>query len=409
VSPKRQSRFTPGVSRLLAAQLFTGIVITPVATFFPVYLQDLGYSVLAISGVVTLQRVTCLLATLAGGALSDTMGSKRALVAGQIAYFVGTLLFLAQGLPAIAVIWAVCGVGMGLNSVGAFGYLMEKAEVASLGLLTALYNWGYTLGGAASNPAAGALLGWIGYRGLTPLLALPALATILFTAMALPRSKESQPGPRTSLQQLIRGLAGYRDIARRPDVRMLALLRFLPTFCYGFLLVFVPLELRAAGGSVQLVAIWATASSVCASLGQLLVGRLADRMSATAPTIGAFVALAAASAAIALFGGSLWAVFACATLAVTAAWSLSTLLPSLVAGISSPSEHGRVIGFVQLFWNLAMILSGLVGGALFEAWAGLPFLVGGAAAAAALFFAPAFFRRAAARPDRTASPGTRSS
>jgi MFS family permease len=357
VSPQRRSPFTPGVSRLLAAQLFAGIVITPAATFFPVYLQDLGFSVLAISGVVTLQRVTCLLATLAGGALSDTMGSKRALVAGQIAYFVGTLLFLAQGLPAIAIIWAVYGVGMGLSSVGGFGYLMEKADVASLGLLAALYNWGYTLGGAASNPAAGALLGWIGYRGLAPLMALPALATILFTAMALPRSKEPQPGPRTSLRQLIRGLAGYRDIARRPDVRMLAVLRFLPTFCYGLLLVFVPLMLRAAGGSVQLVAIWATVSSVCASLGQLLVGRLADRVSAAAPTIGAFIALAAATAAIALFGGSLWAVFACATVAVAAAWSLSTLLPSLVASISPPSEHGRVIGFVQLFWNLAMILS----------------------------------------------------
>ena len=48
------------------------------------------------------------------------------------------------------------------------------------------------------------------------------------------------------------------------------------------------------------------------------------------------------------------------------------------------AEHGRALGFIHLSWNLAMILSGLAGGVLFEAWNGLPLLIGGVAAAAGL-------------------------
>ena len=57
-----------------------------------------------------------------------------------------------------------------------------------------------------------------------------------------------------------------------------------------------------------------------------------------------------------------------------------------------PSEIGRALGSIQLFWNAALILASLAGGVLFEAWNGLPFLVGGLAAAAGLPVAAGFAR-----------------
>jgi MFS family permease len=154
----------------------------------------------------------------------------------------------------------------------------------------------------------------------------------------------------------------------------------------------VPLQLKSAGASNQVIALFATASSVCATLAQLVVGRIADRASWKAPTAAAYVVLAGSSLAIGLWPDRLWAVFACGTTGIAAAWSLSTLLPTLVSKVIGSAERGRVLGFVHLFWNLAMILSSLTGGYLFQTWKGLPFLAGGAACACAIGLAMVFFR-----------------
>jgi MFS family permease len=178
-------------------------------------------------------------------------------------------------------------------------------------------------------------------------------------------------------------------------------MRFLPTICYGMLLVFVPLLLKDAGASNATIALYATASSVCASLAQLAVGRITDRAGWRAPTGASYVVLAAASLAIAVFPGRLWVVFAAATAAVSAAWSLSTLTPTQVTQAVEPSGVGRALGYIHLFWNLAMILAGLTGGVLFEVWNGLPLLIGGIAAAAGLPLAAGFARVTGPEASRT--------
>ena len=44
--------FTLPVSLLIGIQLLTGMFVAPVSTFFPVYLKDLGYTAVLISGIV---------------------------------------------------------------------------------------------------------------------------------------------------------------------------------------------------------------------------------------------------------------------------------------------------------------------------------------------------------------------
>jgi hypothetical protein len=70
------------------------------------------------------------------------------------------------------------------------------------------------------------------------------------------------------------------------------------------------------------------------------------------------------------------------------------------------SEHGRALGYAHLFWNLAMIVSGLTGGVLFEAWNGLPLLVGGLAAAAGLPVAAGFARITGPQPAQPQATST---
>lgn len=331
--------------------------------------------------------------SLVGGSLIDTIGAKRTLVAGQLLYFTATLLFLARSPWTIALLWAFCGIGAGPASLGATGYLVEKSDHARLGLLTALLYWGTTVGGAIGNPLAGVLLDRTDWAGLVPFTALPAVGIILLAAIALPQS--ARRGPQASgaaPSGLVRLLSAVRLAAACPPVRKLAWMRFLPTVCYGMLLVFVPLLLKDAGASNTTIALYATANSVCASLAQLAVGRIADRVGWRTPTGACYAALAAASFAIAAFAGRLWIVFAVATAAIASAWSLSTLVPIQVTRAVGASEHGRALGYVHLFWNLAMIGAGLAGGVLFEAWNGLPMLVGGLAAAGGLPMAASFAR-----------------
>ena len=383
-NPSDRKSFTVPITLLLGTQLLTCLAVAPVVTFFPVYLDDLGYSAVLIAGIVTLQRIMGLIASLAGGVMADSFGAKRTLVLGQLCYFVGTLLFLARAPLWVSVIWAVNGLGTGLHILGGQNYLLEKADHAFLGILTALYLWGYTVGTSISNPIAAALMGRVGYSGLTLFMVVPAAATLIVTAVALPSSQRVSGDSKANW--------GYRGIAFRPIVLMLAGLRFLPTFCYGTAMVFVPLLLKNAGASNQLIALFATVSSLFATLTQLAVGRIADRASWKAPTAAAYVLLAASSLAIGAWPARLWTVFACGTVGIGAAWSLSTLLPTLVSKVTASAERGRVLGYVHLFWNLAMILSSLTGGYLFETRLGLPFLAGGLACAGAIGLLVAFFQ-----------------
>jgi MFS family permease len=372
-TPARRSAAVP---LLLAVQLATGLVLSPAFTFLPVFLKDLGLSATLVSLVIALQRVVGLGSSMAGGVLLDSVGAKRTLVAGQVLYFAATLVFAARAPWPVALLWALSGLGMGPVTLSMTGYLIEKADPARLGLFTALLNWGITIGAVISSPLAGLLVDRSGWQALVPFTALPAVVLVLATAFALPRSARHA------------GLRPPGSAPGRPllpsarSARLLALGRLLPTISYGMLLVFVPLLLKAAGVSNTVIALYATAINVGASLLQLAVGRIADRSGWKGPTLASLAALALGSLGIAVFHSHAWPVAACGTVAVSAAWALSALMPVQVTKHVPVAQHGRALGFINQSWYAAMILSGLAGGVLFDVWVGLPFLVGFLTAAA---------------------------
>ena len=157
----------------------------------------------------------------------------------------------------------------------------------------------------------------------------------------------------------------------------LAVLRFLPTFYYAILLLLVPLLLDAAGASKISIALYATVSWTAASLSQAFVGHMADRWGPKSTTALTFGVLFLSSLGLGFWHSDLWVVFGFGSLGIASAWSLSTLLPSLVAEAAAPEERGRILGFIHLWWNLGMIFGSIAGGALFEVGRGMPFWVGG--------------------------------
>jgi len=400
--PPLVRRLGRSIAVLLILQLMGGMLLSPHRTFYPVYLQDLGYSALLISTLATARRVAGLLASLLGGTASDLLGRKRTLLLGQVGFLLTSVAFLVRPVGLTGALWTLGGLGLGLSTLGSQSYLIDAAPADALGLLTALYNWGYTVGGALSSPAAGFLLDRWGYGAFGLALVAFALLTFLSNLFALPPSPAAlgqRPRSRT--------LFGYGDLVARPHVILLVLLRFLPTVYWGMALVLLPLLLGAASEKKTVIALYATLSQVCASLAQVVVGRAADRYGARWPTLITYALLTVSVAGIGLVPGNLWGLFALGTLSTAAAWSLSTLLPSWVALVTPGHERGRVLGWVHLWWNLGMVVGSLLGGVLFDRAPGLPFLISGALTGAAIAVAVTFFRVAAAQKTRaSAKPGS---
>lgn len=358
---------------LLALQLMGGMLLSPHFAFFPVYLKALNFSTSLIAIITALKQVAGLLASLIGGTLSDSLGRKRTLLLGNLGHLLAGLAFLLRSPFGIGLLWTVGGLGQGLHTLAAQSYLIDVALPDYLGVLSALFNWGYTVGGALSSPLVGLIL----ERGSYPLLGRTllgfALLTLAVNQFLLPRS----PVERQTRAPTLRHLFGYGDVATRPAVLILSALRFLPTLSYATMLLLVPLMLDDAGASPTIIAWYATVSWTVASLAQIIVGRAADLWGPVPVTATTFGVLIAALFGLGLWPTRLWPVFALGTAGLAAAWSLSTLLPHLVARVTAGQERGRVLGFIHLWWNLAMILGSAGAGALAEWSVGLPFGLAG--------------------------------
>jgi MFS family permease len=385
---------------LLAVMLLSGITISPQRAFFPIYVEEqLGYPAVLVSTFVSLGLVLGMLAAIVGGVLSDTVGCKGTLVLGLLGIALANLAYLVRAPSLVLVFWVLGGLGLGLHTLGSMGYLIDVANPQRLGLFSALYHWGYTLGGAVSSPVAGFILDHRGFNAFG--LALLALsgATVLGTVLFLPQPQRRTEERSSSIGET---LLGYRNITRRPLMMLLGSMRFLPTCYYGMITVLNPLLINRLAGTKTAVALYVTLSQVVATLAQIVVGRAADRMGTRRPTLVTFGILVVAIVGQGVFAMQLWSYYIFGVLGIAAAWSLATLLPILVSESTAVEERGRVLGALHVLWNLAMIGGSMLGGALLETAVGLPFAVVALLNIAAIALSVSFFRLVDLQKNRIA-------
>lgn len=374
---------------LLLIQFGSGAWILTQSAFLPIYLEErLHYAPLVIGGIVAGGQAAGMIAALLGGELTDTLGSKRVLALGLLCGMIATLVFQTEIPLLIAALWGLAGVAGTLQTLGGSSYLTRAADPRRVGLFSAFYALSLTLGGALGNPLAGRLLDTAGFRvyGLTGAALIGGtllLAAFLLPAQAVEPARAEKRQTRNNLLAL----------ARRPEVRLLMGLRFLPTLYYGMALLLIPLMINHLAGNKTTVALYGTVSLVAASAAQLLAGRAADRFGHRWPTLIGYGALITAALGLALFSGQLWGVFIFGVVGLAAAWALATLIFCLVSdGVPRP-EHGRAFGLLHATWSVAMIGGSMLGGALTRLAAGLPFLVVGVINVGSLALTAAFFAR----------------
>lgn len=368
---------------LLLVQLFMGIMLAPRTNFFGIYLNEvISFPLREVAQVLALGQIVGMFASLVGGSLGDRWGHKWVLCLGMIALAISNLLYNVELPWLVILLWGLGIVGMGFTTVGGQGYLTMAASAGILGLASALYNWGYTAGGAVGTPLSTLILGENNYFLLGVVLAGFTLLPTLIAAYL--------PQLRPVTQHTINRTLGYGIFLRR-RVFILALLRFLPTCYYGITALF-PLLIKQQSDSNAAVAWFVTVSSIFASLTQLAAGRVADRYGVRLPTQLAFCTILLAIAGTILTVHSIWGLYIFGTLGIGAAWALSTLLPGMVTSAAEPEIHGRVFGGLHMVWTTAMMLGTLLGGTLLEIDMRLPFMVVGVLNILALALTVPFFK-----------------
>jgi MFS family permease len=369
---------------LLSVQLLVGIMMTPLNNFSGIYLNEvLLYPLPQVAQVIALATIVSMLASILSGSLSDRWGHKWMLFFGLCAITISSLRYVVGTSFGVIGLWFVASIGLGFTGVSGQGYLTLASSAGLLGLSSALFNWGYTVGGSIGIPLATVVLGEDHFTTL----GIALLAFGLFTTLA----GSFLPNLHTSTSKNSETNSGGYGILLRREIALLALLRFLPTCYYGVTTLF-PLLIKQQTGSNAAVAWYVTISSIVASIVQLIAGRAADRYGVRLPTQISFITILVAIVGTLFTSQSIWGLYIFGILGISAAWALSTLLPGMMTTVAEPEIRGRVFGMLHVVWAIGITFGTLLGGNLLEVDMRLPFIIVGILNVIALGLTVPFFQ-----------------
>jgi MFS family permease len=378
---------------LWALQFLGGLAGAPAYALLAVYIeQSLHQAPVFTASLRSIQLALGGLSAPFAGALADRMGYKPAYLWGMTSTVAACAVFLT-GQPLMLVCLFFYGGLLGsLQTTAGQAYLMEASRRSRLGIASAGYFLGGTLGTALGSEAAGRFLGAgrgisLGHVGTGLLHArsapgfysLGATSTLLALALIaggllLPQLKRTSGGPRP-VELTPTALA---PMLGRREVRLLLGIRFLPTCYWGAVTLLVPLLLFRLTKSAASAGAYVGISLALASACQMVAGRACDRYGLRLPVLIAPAGITLSALGLAVGARSVPALWVFGVLGACSAWSLSTTMPLLIDDAAGPGERGRLVGLTALAWNAGM-LSGnqiagkLASGPLGATFPGLPF------------------------------------
>jgi MFS family permease len=371
-------RLSPAVV-LWALQFLGGLAGAPAYALLAIYIeQSLHQAPLFTASLRSIQLALGGLSAPFAGVLADRIGYKPAYLWGMTSTVAACAVFLT-GQPLLLVcLFFYSGLLGSLQTTAGQAYLMEASRRSRLGIASAGYFLGGTLGTALGSAAAGRFLGTasgnsLGHLGSGLLSAsryppgfgsLGAISTLLALALiagglllppvkrrAAPRSVELTP-------------SALAPMLGRREVRLLLGIRFLPTCYWGAVTLLVPLLLFRLTRNAATAGAYAGISLALASACQILTGRVCDRFGLRLPVLIAPTGITLSALGLAWGARSVPALWVFGVLGACSAWSLSTTMPLLIDDASGPGEKGRIVGLTALAWNAGMLSGNQVAGKL---------------------------------------------
>jgi MFS family permease len=388
-----------GLVVFLGLFFLVGMAAAPIRSLLPVYVErELHQPPTLTSTVLGAQLLVGGLFALLGGAVADGVGQRRALLLGLAGLPLAALVFLANQPGVMALLVGLRGATEGLQVAGSQAYLVAGAPAGQIGLASALYFLGGTLGSSLGSLFGGWVVDRLGFGALAYWTVGLGIALTLVAWRFL-----GEPERTSARRGVAFGLQGYVGLVGRREVILVGAIRFLPTVYWGVMTLLMPLLIYRLSGQVLVASLYSAVSLLLAAASQLATGRAVDRLSRTLPTVLLTALVPPCAVLAAVSSHSLPSLFAVGVVGTCVAWSISATLPPLVREVAGPAEEGRVLGFLHLLWCSAMFGGTMLGGALVDLDPALPFLVVGALNAVTWLAALALHRRA--RGSVRPSPG----
>lgn len=169
----------------------------------PVLLKEWGVTREALAPVFALGFVGMVIGTAVGGAIGDRIGRRPALILSVMLFGIATgLTAFADGLPALTVLRAIAGLGLGGAMPNAATILAEFAPRRKRSLAVTLGIVCIPLGGVGGGLVAAAILPSFGWRSLFLAGGFMPIAVAILLYFVLPESPRfliSKPARRTQL------------------------------------------------------------------------------------------------------------------------------------------------------------------------------------------------------------------
>ncbi len=372
----------PALVTIISILFLNNVAIAAARSLLPIYIErDLGLAPAFTGLLLTLEYAMGGLISIGAGALADRLGHRLVLVVGICGFSAGMLQFLT-GVPWLLVALAVIlGLAHGMRSTSGQSYLLSATSRQSVGVATAAYFLGGTIGTAASSVVAGPVVEAFGFGGYAlvglGLNLVPAAITLRYLRDVRPNRPAGAfaVGLRT------------RDILTRRDVWLMGGIRFFPTAFWGVWSLALPLLIFRATGSVLAVAFYTAAGMGLSMISQFLIGRWSDRRGRAGPIYVVLTSMVAASALAAIAWQSVSVLMAVGVLGVVGGWTMSVLALGTVRDRTAPLERGRVVGFIHALWSFGLMVGSLTAGTLLNVNPALPLTLAALANAAALLIA----------------------
>ncbi len=353
---------------LLIVSFFSSFVAAPVSTLLPIYVEaDLRGTPFFSAGLRAAFLILGGVFAVPAGRLSDVWGVKPVYVLGTLGpVLAGAIFFSGDPLLLMALCTGI-GISFGFNSAGGQSYLISAAPASVIGMASAGYFLGNTLGSASGNLLSGPIADAFGFQSLGLLVALAGVGLVLMSMVILPVIPSPQSVDRRH------DLSALMHLFRRLDLCLLLGIRYLPTSYWGAVTLLLPLLIFRITGTSKAATDYTAISLTIAACFQVLTGRLCDRMGRWRPILVSASLVAISALGLALTAHRLAGIYVFGILATASAWSLSTTMPGLIQLIARENEKGRVVGAAHLAWSMGMLSGSLGGGKLIDRGIAWPF------------------------------------
>lgn len=294
-------------------------------------------------------RRPILLLTIAGSAT----GSLILGVAGSL-----TLLFLGR------IVDGISGASVAVARAVVADSASEAARPRLMGLLGAAFGIGFVAG-----PVLGSVATLVGPSVPFLLAAGISILNLVFAAVRLPETSAAAPLRRSEPGRVL--LSG-------PLLRFVLLTFTAITAFSAFEATFALLgQVRYGMGESLVALVFAAVGIVLVFTQGVVVGPVVSRLGEQGTIrLGLILDLAGF---LAIGASSRWSTLALGLMALAVGQGLVTpTLASVIAGVAPPNRSGAALGVQQSAGGLARVCGPVIGGALFAAGAGLPFLVAAA-------------------------------